>query len=263
MPLRLFSIFLFFLKLTSLVSAVPKSAQARPNWTGARPPVQFFGPTYQATVTGYGGGGSCIDPKKIGKCGFLGSGTAPQAAFSAGFNEPPQPGQCGTCWMLTAPKKLCYTSNAPPKICPGPNNVDERSQSGLIVLVTNTCAPSNNPSDTLKVCNQKNWSKDGLGSSTVVDLCMDTDAAKAWWNSNKAGLNVATIQRVNCSNWPGTMGAEADWFVKYGNYKGGPGYLPLKPAPKQHAEPQDVSKPLLATVDYSLEHGQGGQVIIL
>lgn len=59
------------------------------------------------------------------------------------------------------------------------------------------------------------------------------------------------------------MGAEADWFVKYGNYKGGPGYLPLKPAPKQHAEPQDVSKPLLATVDYSLEHGQGGQVIIL
>ncbi|KAG8528415.1 uncharacterized protein KY384_007333 [Bacidia gigantensis] len=214
-------------------------------WPGIIPPVKLMGKAYQGTITGYGKGG-CNDPTKIGKCGFLGSGTSPQAAFSAGFNEPPEPGVCGSCWILTAPKKLCYDTK-PPHICPGPDDVDTRSQSGLIVLVTNTCAPDTNPDDgnTIRQCNQENGSKDGLGSDTVVDLCMDTDAAQAWWNSTtNAGLNVATVQQVDCSSWPGQMGPQASWLN--GGYKGCPGCVAPAQNSRVQAVPQSVQAPVLA-----------------
>lgn len=116
----------------------------------------------------------------------------------------------------------CFNTK-PPHIC-NPPTPDPRSQSNLIVLVTNTCASYYDPSNTIGACNQKKGSKDALGSATVVDLCMDTDAAKAWWNSDtKAGLNVATIQQVDCKSWPGTIGPKASWL--HDGYKGGPGLL--------------------------------------
>ena len=186
--------------LSPWLALIPSTLSCgRGTWPAAKLPLTYIGHPYQATVTGYGAGG-CNSAAHIGKCGFLGSGTFPHAAMSAGFNEPPQPGQCGTCWELSQPRTLCYNTK-PPHICPSPDNVDDRSQDGLIVLVTNTCAPYYDPSNLLGACNQKDGSKDALGSSTVVDLCMDTDAAKAWWNSTRAGLNVATVQQVDCKSW--------------------------------------------------------------
>ena len=267
LALPIFSLALYSSAAPPFNDLDPRAQQA-PNWPGAIPPIQYLSKAYQGTITGYGKG-SCNDPTKIGKCGFLGSGTFPQAAMSAGFNEAPEPGQCGTCWLMSNPRKLCYHPAAPcanppcipppPTICPQPN-VDPASESGLIVLVTNTCAPYYSPTNTVQACNQQNGSKDALGSDTVVDLCMDTDAAQAWWNSTtQAGMNVATIQRVNCSSWPGHMGPQASWLN--GGYTGGPGYLPPAPPSARHVVPQSVSQPLLATVELPDGGGPGVQQV--
>ncbi|MCJ1467587.1 hypothetical protein MMC07_006212 [Pseudocyphellaria aurata] len=161
-------------------------------------PAPSTGRSFQATITAYGG--HC--DTGAGSCGFLGTPNSFTAAVSAGWNLPSQPGQCGTCWRLT-----------------NGHNVNGRGGKGsaittppLVVIINNTCAPDKKKPGFQ--CNQNAGEpRDRFGSVTVIDLCQDTGAARAFWG-NGPGLATATITQVSCEEWKGQVGRISGW-AKY------------------------------------------------
>lgn len=153
----------------------------------------------QATVTGYG---VCLTQGMA--CGLTGSpGKDPTAAMSAYLIPKYGQGNCGTCWKLSNPRKLNYHSTGVPKIG-GPLNSPKGD--GMVVMVNNACAPGKNqygPSEIGQCTQNTTHPMDKLGSQTVLDLCTETDAVEMMWGASKAGLAVADIEEVDCSEWSG------------------------------------------------------------
>lgn len=162
--------------------------------------------SFQATLTGYGG--HC--DTSVGSCGFLGTPNSFTAAVSVGWNLPSQPGQCGTCWRIT-----------------DGHNINGRGVKGsaittppLVVIISNTCAPNKHIPGFQ--CNQNAGEpRDRFGSVTVVDLCQDTVAARAFWGGGP-GLATATITQVPCEQWKGQVSKFSGWsrYKKSPNGKG-------------------------------------------
>lgn len=162
------------------------------------------GSTFQATITGYGP--NCASRGSgYGSCGFLGTPSSFQGAVSTYWNSAGLPGQCGTCWKLSAGRNINGDDSEGDLIGTPP----------IVVMVDNTCAKD--PSKPGFQCNQNaQQPRDKFGSVTVVDLCHDTGAPEAFWGKTFApgqtgGLAVANISQVDCTEWQGSLNRFADW----------------------------------------------------
>ena len=162
----------------------------------------YIGKKMQATVTGYG---ECLTQAMA--CGLSGSpGKDPTAAMS-GYLIPHNDGVCGTCWQISAIRSLDYFgSDVPPKI----GKPFDSDAEGMVVLVNNACAPGKDQyrQGAVGQCAQNTkgvGGTDRLGSETVLDLCTETEAVTRMWNSTKAGMVVADVVGVPCSEWSGTI----------------------------------------------------------
>lgn len=162
------------------------------------------GSTFQATITGYGP--NCASSGSgYGSCGFLGTPSSFQGAVSTYWNSAGLPGQCGTCWKLSAGRNINGDDSEGDLIGTPP----------IVVMVDNTCAKD--PSKPGFQCNQNaQQPRDKFGSVTVLDLCHDTGAPEAFWGKTFApgqtgGLAVANISQVDCTEWQGSLNRFADW----------------------------------------------------
>ena len=155
----------------------------------------------QATVTGYDG---CLTEAMA--CGLSGSpGKDPTAAMS-GYLIPHNDGVCGSCWKISDIRGLDYSAGKVPTIG-APFDSDAE---GMVVLVNNACAPGADQYQpgAIGQCAQETHglgATDRLGSETVLDLCVETEAVMRMWNSTKPGLVVANLVGVPCSEWSGTI----------------------------------------------------------
>ena len=160
------------------------------------------GKKLQATVTGYG---ECLSQGMA--CGLTGSpGKDPTAAMSACLIPTYGKGNCGTCWRITNPRTLNYHGKGQVPTVAGP--LKSPKGDGMVVLINNSCSPGKDQyaPGALRQCAQNAQNpKDNLGSDTVLDLCSETDAVPNFFGSEKAGLAVADIEEVDCSEWSGTV----------------------------------------------------------
>lgn len=133
-PFTYFNTCLFALQVASLpqscsASSSTSSANTTDGGSTSNNDTTGLGSTFQATITGYGG--NCADSAAgYGSCGFLGAQNSYQGAVSTYWNTLGLPGQCGTCWKLTAATNINGDGSKGSLIGTTP----------IVVMIDNTCA---------------------------------------------------------------------------------------------------------------------------
>lgn len=76
----------------------------------------------------------------------------------------------------------------------------------MVVLINNSGSPGKDQYDpgTLKQCGQLLQIRKTTWAATLSWICFETDAVPNFLGSPKAGLAVADIEEVDCSEWSGT-----------------------------------------------------------
>lgn len=150
--------------------------------------------SYTASFTQYGstdtwGSGNCNVATTA--CGFYTnpgySAAVSQNEFGVGPGAGAGPG-CGTCWKLTA-----QTDSS--------GNTLSNAGASIVVQVTNLCPADGNP-----LCAQNGLSgTNEYGANLNFDLCIDSGASEALFGNSGVGLAVGNAEKVDCSQWSGTV----------------------------------------------------------